>query len=114
LKVLVSWFNSTIFLALYLYSRREIAGDWGQVKIVDLNKYPCVDPRKLTQSSVYSICAELDKMREVDSPPIPDQLGDSPRRDMDLSIARSLGIPSPERFLDRLHRIVKQELSLLS
>jgi len=113
-KVLVSWFNSTMFLALYLYSRREIAGDWGQVKIVDLNKYPIVDPRKLTESSIRSICAELDKMREMDLPPIPDQLGNSPRRDLDLSIARSIGIPSPERFVDELHHIVREELGLLS
>jgi hypothetical protein len=113
-KVLVAWYNSTLFLALYLYSRREIAGDWGQVKIVDLNRYMCINPRKLSQSDIDSICAQLDKMRELELPMIPAQLGVSPRIELDLSIAQALEIPNARQLVSKMHEAVKNELAALN
>jgi hypothetical protein len=43
-QILAAWFSSTIFLALYLYYRREISGDYGRIKIGDMASFPCIDP----------------------------------------------------------------------
>jgi hypothetical protein len=43
-QILAAWFSSTLFLALYLYYRREISGDYGRIKIGDMASFPCIDP----------------------------------------------------------------------
>lgn len=39
--ILGAWFSSTIFLALYMYYRREISGDYGRIRIGDMEAFPC-------------------------------------------------------------------------
>lgn len=110
-KVLAAWFNSTIFLAIFLFSRREISGDWAQVKIIDLKKYPCIEPRKLNKDAIKTISSILDRIRYQELSPIPDQLRRSPRKELDLAILDCLGVENPKLLLDNIYYAVENELS---
>ena len=99
--------------ALFLQSRREIAGDWGRIKIHDLEEIPCINPRTLGAEATGKICGALDAMRTVELPPIPDQLGNEPRRELDRSIAEALEIPDAETFLTQLYATLKEQIGLL-
>jgi hypothetical protein len=112
-KVLVAWFNSSLFLSLFLQSRREIAGDWGQVKIHDLENLPCIDPKSLPADKLDRICNVLDSMRTIQLPPIPEQLDRPPRSTLDRVIIEGLEIPEPEIFLKQLYSTLGEEISKL-
>lgn len=112
-KVLVAWFNSSLFLALFLHSRREIAGDWGRIKIHDLEDTPCINPKSLSAESVDKICRILDDIRTVQLPPIPEQIDKSPRRELDVSIIEALEVPEGELFLKQLYSTLKEQIARL-
>ena len=111
-KVLVAWFNSTVSLVIPLYSRREISGDWGQVRIVDLNKYQCIDPNKLSDDKIGRICDVLDKIRYIDLPPIPEQSRNEPRKSLDLTILEALEVENPRLLLDNIYYAIESEFNL--
>jgi hypothetical protein len=77
-------------------------------------KYPTIDPKKLSPEDIGSICEKFDKMRDFDLPNIPEQLDKSPRTDLDLSIVRALGIPMPKQFVSAMHTTVRKELAALT
>jgi len=112
-KVLVAWFNSTLFLTLFLQSRREIAGDWGQIKIRDLGEMPCINPSSLKRSAIDEIATVLDRMRTVQLPPIPDQVGEPMRRELDLAMIKALEIPDPDIFLRLLYSSFTNQITKL-
>jgi type I restriction-modification system DNA methylase subunit len=112
-KVLAAWFNSSAFLALFLHSRREIAGDWGRIKIHDLEETPCINPKTLSPEATDKIGRILDEMRTEQLPPIPDQLGKSPTRELDMAVVEALEIPQGEIFLTQLYSTLKAQIERL-
>ena len=112
-KVLVAWFNSSVFLALFLHVRREIAGDWGRIKIHDLENLSCLNPKLLSHQATEDICMVLDRIREMQLPPIPDQLNTSPRRELDESIIQALQIPDPQLFIKQLYSTLQDQIRKL-
>lgn len=112
-KVLVAWFNSTLFLTLFLQSRREIAGDWGQIKIRDLGEMPCINPFSLKRSDIDEIATVLGRMRTVQLPSIPDQIGEPMRRELDLAIIKALEIPDPDIFIRLLYSSFTNQITKL-
>lgn len=112
-KIIVGWLNSTIFLALFLALKREIAGDWSRWKIADLAKYPMLDPSKLSLENRKEILQAVDKLASASLPPIPKQLRKSPRKELDLAILKALKIPNVPLSLDNLYYAVETELSTL-
>ena len=112
-KVLVAWFNSSLFLTLFLNFRREIAGDWGQIKIRDLGEMPCINPLFLSQNAIDRIAKVLDKIKTLQLPPIPDQIGNNQRRELDTAIINALEIPNPKIFLALLYASLNNQITKL-
>ncbi len=110
-KVLTGWFNSTPFLALFLYYKREISGDWSRMKITDLDRYPCLDPSKISPVIRKEIAGIVDDIRFSDLPKIPDQIGTEPRRKLDLAVLRALETPDPVVVLDNLYLAIQKEFA---
>lgn len=113
-KVLAAWFNSTPFLALFLFFKREISGDWSRMKITDLDPYPCLDPARLSGDVVKDIARAIDSFKGIELPKIPAQLGKQPRTRLDSAIIKALDIDDPLVFADNLYRAVKNELATTS
>jgi len=112
-KVLVAWFNSSLFLALFLHARREIAGDWGRIKIHDLEDMFCINPKSLSSQSIEKICGVVDDIRAAQLPAIPDQLNKSPRKELDLSIIQALEVPEQVLFLKQLYSTLREQIAKL-
>jgi hypothetical protein len=109
-KLLAAWFSSTFFLALYLYYRREISGDYGRIKIGDMTLFPCINPTKLTVTQRKNILEEFDKIRSVKLPTIYEQLHKQTLRELDLAIMKALKISKPEENLEQLYKDLALEL----
>jgi len=112
-KVLVAWFNSSLFLALFLHARREIAGDWGRIKIHDLEDMFCINPKSLSSQSIGKICGIVDDIRTAQLPAIPDQLNKPPRKELDLSIIEALEVPEQMLFLKQLYSTLQEQMAKL-
>src|SRR5439155_3459447 len=110
-KVLAGWFNSTLFLALFLYYKREISGDWSRMKITDLDKYPCLDVSRISPSLRKEIATIVDEIRFRDLPKIPEQIGTTERQKLDLAILRALAIADPAILLDNLYLAIRKEFA---
>jgi hypothetical protein len=112
-KVLVAWFNSSIFLSIFLAYKREIAGDYSRWKIADLNRYPCIFPQLLDNHSIEEICHQLDGMRDLQLPPFPAQLGKSPRKELDEALLKALKVDDARLVLDNMYHALKLEIDKL-
>jgi hypothetical protein len=109
-KLLTAWFSSSVFLALYLYYRREISQDYGRIKIGDMSSFPCIDPSKLSSSEKNEILSELDKLGNRSLPTLYDQLQFRTLNDLDLAILRSLKVEEPKSILEELYKEQISEL----
>jgi hypothetical protein len=109
-KILAAWSSSSIFLALYLYYRREISGDYGRIKIGDMESFPCIDPTKLTSAERRQVLEEFDRIRGTQLQTIYEQLQNRTVHELDLRIMKALRIRDSERILEKLYRDLVAEL----
>ncbi|MHA2248988.1 MAG: Eco57I restriction-modification methylase domain-containing protein [Candidatus Kariarchaeaceae archaeon] len=112
-KLLAAWLNSTLYLTLYLTSRREIGGSYGRMQIIDYMEEPLF-PNKLLKTSlddikVNKILKIFDEMRVQKLAPIPSQLLSESRIDLDKSISDLIGYKGNIRGLhNRVLEVIKQ------
>jgi len=59
------------------------------------------------------IINQLDAVRRLTLPPIPAQLGHSPRRELDIALLKALGIEKPNLVLDNIYHALTNELDKL-
>jgi hypothetical protein len=108
-KILAAWFSSTLFLALYLYYRREISGDYGRIKIGDMAPFPCIDPLLVSEHNRQSIMKEFENLIE-ELPTIYDQLKTKKLKKLDEALLRAIGIEDIGTLLDNLYTNLIDEL----
>ncbi|UCG02193.1 MAG: N-6 DNA methylase [Candidatus Heimdallarchaeota archaeon] len=93
-KLHAAWLNSTLFIILYLLSRREIGGSYGRLQIIDYLKEPLfLDFSKYTAEIKAQINQQFDRIRRFKLPPIPEQLQLPQRRALDSTIIQGLKLP---------------------
>jgi hypothetical protein len=110
-KLLAAWFSSTLFLALYLYYRREISGDYGRIKIGDMTSFPCINPSKVAEEDKVAILREFEAIKSKQLPTIFDQLKTRTLWRMDLALLRALGIDESTELLEKLYADLLAELN---
>ncbi len=107
-KLLAAWLNSTLFLALYLSSRREIGGTYGRMQIIDIQEEPLF-PNKLlkiplSSKKIEKIFELFDEVRYDELSSIPMQLLSKNRIELDTLIAKLIGYKGN---MEQLHMDVK-------
>ena len=91
-KILAAWLNSTLFIVLYLASRREIGGAYGRLQIVDYEKEPLfIDINQIDRMNARRIEDVFDKFRNESLPSLKDQIRMKTRRDLDTVFLQVLG-----------------------
>jgi len=108
-QILAAWFSSTLFLALYLYYRREISGDYGRIKIGDMASFPCINPSLVSKGDRDDILAAFDNLKQEELPTLYDQLKEKKLRELDEAILRAIGIEDLGILFD-LYAELLQEL----
>ncbi|MFX1253929.1 MAG: N-6 DNA methylase [Promethearchaeota archaeon] len=92
-KLLAAWMSSTIFILLFLASRREIGGAFGRLQIVDYLEEPIfINPEKVPQTTRIKIINAFDQLRSYKLPSLRDQIRWAPRKTLDLAILEALNV----------------------
>ncbi|MHA2090422.1 MAG: class I SAM-dependent methyltransferase [Candidatus Kariarchaeaceae archaeon] len=112
-KLLSAWFNSTLFLGLYLATRREIGGTYGRMQIIDYLEEPLFPKKlmriKLDNRQVQAVLQAFDDLRHLKLPPLPQQLSAENRMQLDITIAKLIGFKGDLQELhDNLDRIIRK------
>lgn len=109
-KILAAWFSSTLFLALYLYYRREISLDYGRIKIGDMASFPCINPSELAKDTKDEILEKFEKLKCISLPTLYKQLQSRTLFELDSAILTAIGIKQPKKILEQLYDNLISEL----
>ncbi len=118
-KLLAAWMNSTIYISLYLTSRREIGGSFGRLQIIDYKEeklFPkFIHEMDFSHPVVKEIFDHFDKIRQDNLPPVIDQIDESYRIELDKSFIKLFNINGEKLRIDirQIHRNVSDELNEL-
>ena len=111
-KILGAWLNSTLFIVLYLTSRREIGGAYGRLQIVDYQKEPLfIDIHKIDGKTSREIEGVFDILRKQPLAPLNKQLNLKTRRELDALFLQVLGYSKD--VIDELLNSIYDQVSLV-
>jgi len=111
-KLLAAWLNSTIFILLFLASRREIGGAYGRLQIIDYQNEPLfIDPISIDPTILEKIEYIFDTFRNQPLPPLKEQLTLKSRKALDIYFLKALGFHKAEA--NDLRKIICLEVKRL-
>lgn len=89
--------NSSFYFLLFINSRREIGGLYGRLQIVDyMRETIFLDISQCSSDDMKYILEAFDILRSEKIKAIPDQIYESKRENLDITIARALGVSEKE------------------
>ncbi|MFQ5820966.1 MAG: N-6 DNA methylase [Candidatus Heimdallarchaeota archaeon] len=96
-KLLAAWLNSTIFILLFLASRREIGGAYGRLQIIDYQNEPLfIDTTSIDPTVSEKIEYLFNTFRNQPLPPLKEQLTLKSRKTLDILFLEALGFHKVE------------------
>jgi hypothetical protein len=98
-KPLVGWLNSTFFISILVLLGRRISDTWTRFLESDYLELPVINPGK----GADEIAESVSKMMDMELPPLYDQIGEDYRYELDLSVAKFIGIEDPEGEVERIY-----------
>ncbi len=111
-KLLAAWLNSTIFILLFLASRREIGGAYGRLQIIDYQNEPLfIDPMSIDPTISEKIEYLFDDFRNQILPPLKEQLTLKLRKTLDFLFLKALRFHKAEA--NDLRKVIYLEVKRL-
>lgn len=111
-KLLTGWLNSTIFISALVLLGRRISDRWTRLLESDYLKLPVVSLKADSKAMLEAIrCVE--KMMSKPLPPLWEQLESSGHRcryELDLAIAKLIGVERPEDAIESLYELLSSIL----
>ncbi|MEM1983864.1 MAG: restriction endonuclease subunit M [Candidatus Korarchaeum sp.] len=107
-KLLVGWFNSTIFISILILLGRRISETWTRFLEDDYLELPIPD-FSFTGSTGLKVVERVERLLKLKLPPIRDQIGSEERYELDLALAEFIGLRDPEEFIENLHECIRGE-----
>lgn len=110
-KLLAAWLNSTIFILLFLASRREIGGAYGRLQIVDYQNEPLfINTHDIDPMISKEIEQVFDIFRSQPLPPLKKQMTLEIRKNLDLLFLKALGVQEQEilQFREQIYQEVQR------
>jgi hypothetical protein len=105
-KLLVGWFNSTIFISVLMLLGRRISKTWTRFLENDYLELPVINLNIDNEEKVSEIVESVNKILNKDLPSLWDQLGEKYRYKLDLSIAKLIGIKNPDNIIGNLYQLL--------
>lgn len=103
-KVLLGWFNSTLFLLIILMLGRRISQTWTRLLENDYLEIPVISARALDETARDNIVYCIDSILSNNLPPYWKQIGGGLRRELDKAVIHALGLRDPDLLIRRLYR----------
>jgi len=105
-KLLVGWFNSTIFLSTLVLLGRRISETWTRFLENDYLELPLINLSTLAKNDISEVCETVDSIMDRQLPPLWDQLNEEYRYRLDMSIAEAIRLDNPKEIVGELHHIL--------
>lgn len=102
-KLLVGWFNSTIFLSILVLLGRKISETWTRFLENDYLELPTIN---ITTVKALEVCEIVENMMKKQLPPLWEQLKKDYRYELDVSIAKIIKLDNPEETVQELHQVL--------
>ena len=109
-RILTAWFNSIVFISLFLIASRRISETWTRFLEDDYLNMPVLDPTKIDNTS-YRKVEEI--LQEISSHPLPNlkkQLKETYRRYLDEAILSIILEKDLENVIEKLYKEVNKAL----
>lgn len=107
-KLLVGWFNSTIFISVLLLLGRKISETWTRFLENDYLDLPIINLN--IDETASEIIESVSRILTKPLPPLWGQLNEEYRYKLDLAIAKFIGIENPEEIIENLYRLLSNPL----
>ncbi len=104
-KLLVGWFNSTIFISILILMGRKISNTWTRFLENDYLKLPMMNTNA-NKEAALDIISVIEKILDKPLPLLWEQIGKDYRYDLDLAIAKFIGLDNPKEEIEELYEIL--------
>jgi len=109
-KLLIGWFNSTLFISVLILLGRKISETWTRFLKNDYLELPIINLNNLNnkenKKTMLEIIESVNKILSKSLPPLWKQLNEDYRYNLDLAIAKFIGIRNPERTIEDLYQLL--------
>ena len=105
-KLLVGWFNSTIFLSTLVLLGRRISDTWTRFLENDYFELPLINVSTIAKNNISEVCEAIDSTLDRQLPPLWEQLNKKYRHKLDVTIAEAIRLDNPEKTVRKLHHIL--------
>jgi len=110
-KLLIGWFNSTIFISILALLGRKISETWTRFLENDYLELPVINLNNVNNEGIVSeIVENVNRILNKRLPPLWEQLNEEYRYKLDLAIAEFIGIENTERIIKNLYRLLSSLL----
>jgi hypothetical protein len=108
-KILIGWLSSTIFISVLVLLGRKISETWTRFLENDYLELPVINLNK-EDETMSEVIGKVDRILTKHLPPLWEQLGEEYRYELDLAIARFIGLENPERVVENLYQLLNNRL----
>ncbi|MGC9107283.1 MAG: N-6 DNA methylase, partial [Infirmifilum sp.] len=105
-KLLIGWFNSTIFISVLALLSRRISETWTRFLENDYLELPMINLNINNEEVVSEIVENVNRILNKHLPPLWEQLNKDYRYKLDLAIAKFIGIENPEGTIEKLYLLL--------
>jgi hypothetical protein len=103
-KLLLGWFNSTLFISTLILLGRKISETWTRFLENDYLELPVINVNSADKNSILEVCDKIDNLISKPLPPLWNQMDEEYRYLLDLSIAEATKLGEPEKVVEDLHQ----------
>jgi len=108
-KLLVSWFNSTLFISILALLGRKISETWTRFLENDYLELPLININAIDRENISEVFKNLNVILNKSLPPLRNQLNEGYRYKFDLSLIEAIKIENPEKIVEELHQTLHNQ-----
>lgn len=108
-KLLIAWFNSTLFISILALLGRKISETWTRFLENDYLELPLININAIDEKSISTTCQNFNSILDKRLPPLWNQLNEEYRHNLDLSLAKAIKIENPEKTIEELHQTIQNQ-----
>ncbi|MEM1528501.1 MAG: class I SAM-dependent methyltransferase [Sulfolobales archaeon] len=105
-KILIAWFNSTIFISILMLLGRRISETWTRLLENDYLELPVINVKTIDEDVSCELMRVVNEILDKTLPSFWNQLGEKYRYGLDLAIAEALRIENSEIKIKKLYQIL--------
>ncbi len=111
-KLLIGWFNSTIFISMLVLLGRKISDTWTRLLERDYLEIPMISIN-VGGEAAQEVVGIVDELLDRQLPPMWRQIGEGYRYELDLAVARLIGLKDPEVVIEELYEALNRHYASL-